>query len=382
MENFTSYNPTKIEFGKNCTAKLGEDASQYGKKALILIGKGSVKKNGVLDQVTASLKKAKIEFEVFEGIKSNPEYETADQAVSQAQKIKAGMLIPVGGGSVIDTAKAVAMGFYRKHSIWDFYSKKADAPKEALPILCVLTLAATGTEMNQFTVIQNTKEGRKYGYGSPLLYPKTSYLDPEFTNSVPMDYTAYGISDLIAHTLEQYFDPSDAPLSDAIASDIISQAIKYGLILKDNPKDYDARANIMWLATMALNGTLRHGKKGGDWGVHGFEHSLSVLYDIAHGAGLSIVYPAWMRVFFDDNAKKLQHLSERVFGSADPRVFIDGLEDFFKTIGTPVRLIEVGIQDNARDNIVENLKKNKVRGAFFEMDEKIYNSMLDKMWEN
>lgn len=382
MENFTSYNPTKIEFGKDCVHKLGEDAAQYGKSALIIIGKGSVKKNGVLDQVTESLKKAKIKYEVFEGIKSNPEYETADKAVAKAQRLDVDMLIPVGGGSVIDTAKAVAMGFYRDHSIWDFYSKKADAPKKALPILCVLTLAATGTEMNQFTVIQNTEEGSKYGFGSPLLFPKTSYLDPEFTKSVPEDYTAYGISDLIAHTLEQYFDPSDAPLSNAIATDIISQAIQYGLILKDNPKDYDARANIMWLATMALNGTLRQGKKGGDWGVHGFEHSLSVLYDIAHGAGLSIIYPAWMKVFFDDNTKKLQYLSERVFGSADPKIFISGLEDFFKTIGTPIRLKEAGIQDNAREKIVENLKQNKVRGAFFKMDEKTYNALLDNMWAN
>ncbi|QNL21517.1 iron-containing alcohol dehydrogenase [Hyphobacterium sp. CCMP332] len=382
MENFTSYNPTKIEFGKGCVSKLGDDASSYGNKALILIGKGSVKKNGVLDQVVGALKNAGISYEIFEGVKSNPEFETADKATTVAKEAGCQMIIPVGGGSVIDTAKAVAMGFYRDHSIWDFYVKKAEVPTKALPIISVLTLAATGTEMNQFTVIQNTREGRKYGFGSPLLYPKTSYLDPEFTKSVPTDYTAFGISDLIAHTLEQYFDPSDAPLSDAIASDIISQAIRYGLELKDNPHDYDARANIMWLATMALNGTLRQGKKGGDWGVHGFEHSLSVLYDIAHGAGLSIVYPAWMKVFFDDNSKKLQYLSERVFGSADPKVFIDGLEDFFKTIGTPVRLKEAGIQENARQKIVENLKKNKVNGAFFKMNDDIYNSLLDKMWEN
>jgi hypothetical protein len=382
MENFTSYNPVKVEFGKACVNKLGDEAKSYGKKALIIIGKGSVKENGVLDQVTGSLDKAGIEWQLFEGIKSNPEFEMADEAVKNAKVFGADMLIAVGGGSVIDSAKAIAMGFYRDHSIWDFYSKKAEAPTQALPILCVLTLAATGTEMNQFTVIQNTAEGRKYGFGSPLLYPKVSYLDPEFTASVPMDYTAYGIADLIAHTLEQYFDPSDAPLSDAIASDIISQAIRFGLELKNDPKNYDARANIMWLATMALNGTLRQGKKGGDWGVHGFEHSLSVLYDIAHGAGLSIVYPAWMKVFYDDNRQKLQYLSERVFGSSDPEVFISGLEDFYKAIGTPVRLQESDIAESERAKIVENLKLNKVRGAFFDMDEDKYNAILDKMWEN
>jgi alcohol dehydrogenase YqhD (iron-dependent ADH family) len=382
MENFTSYNPTKIEFGKNCVDKIGDEAKNYGSKALILIGKGSVKRNGVLDRVSNSLKNAGIEFEIFEGIKSNPEYHTADEAVAQAKKMKADLLIPLGGGSVIDTAKAVAMGYYRDHSVWDFYIKKAEAPTEALPILCVLTLAATGTEMNQFTVIQNTQQAKKNGFGSPLLFPRVSYLDPSYTISVPNDYTAYGISDLIAHTLEQYFDPSDAPLSDAIAGDIISLAIRYGLELKDDPSNYDARANIMWLATMALNGTLRQGKKGGDWGVHGFEHSLSVLYDIAHGAGLSIVYPAWMKVFFNENKAKLTYMSQRVFGSNDPEVFISGLEDFFKTIGTPVRLGGSNINESERSRIIENLKLNKVRGAFYDMDEKRYNSILDKMWEN
>ncbi len=382
MENFTSYNPTKIEFGKSCVDKIGKEASNLGKSALILIGKGSVKRNGILNQVVKSLEESSVNYEVFEGIKSNPEYTTADEAVAHAKKINADLLIPVGGGSVIDTAKAVAIGFYRDHSIWDFYIKKVSTPEKALPMLCVLTLAATGTEMNQFTVIQNTEDGRKYGFGHPLLYPKTSYLDPEFTASVPMDYTAYGISDLIAHTLEQYFEPTNAPLSDAIAGDIISLAIKYGSVLKGDPKDYDARANIMWLATMALNGTLRQGKKGGDWGVHGFEHSLSVLYDIAHGAGLSIVYPAWMKVFFEPNQEKLKYLSKRVFSSSDPKAFISGLEDFYRNIGSPVRLQEVGIAENERSRIIENLKLNKVRGAFYDMDEEKYKVLLDRMWSN
>lgn len=381
MENFTSYNPTKIEFGKSCVQKIGEEAKAIGQNALIIIGKGSVKKNGVLDEVTQSLSKAGINYEVFEGIKSNPEYEKADEAVSKAKEINADMLIPVGGGSVIDTAKAVAMGYYKDHSIWDFYVKKADAPSEALPILCVLTLAATGTEMNQFTVIQNTEEGKKYGFGSPLLFPRVSYLDPSFTTSVPANYTAYGIADLIAHTLEQYFDPSDAPLASEIAADILQLSIKYGLILKDDPENYDARANIMWLATMALNGTLRQGKKGGDWGVHGFEHSLSVLFDIAHGAGLSIVYPAWMKYFKKENEEKLKFLAQRVFGSNDPGVFISGMEDFFKTIGTPIRMDESGIDIQTKESIIENLKLNKVRGAFFPMDEEAYKGILEEMWD-
>lgn len=380
MENFSSYNPTKIEFGKGCVEKIGEEAKNYGNKALILIGKGSARKNGVLDDVEKSLNIAGIEYDVFEGIKSNPEFEMADKAIAKAKEFDAEMIIPVGGGSVIDTAKSVAMGVYHSGSVWDFYIKKANPPENALPILCVLTLAATGTEMNQFTVIQNTQEGRKYGFGSPLLFPKVSYLDPANSATVPIDYTAYGISDLIAHTLEQYFDPSEAPLSNAIAADIISLAIKYGLILKDDPSNYDARANIMWLATMALNGTLRQGKKGGDWGVHGFEHSLSVLFDIAHGAGLSIVYPAWMRVFYNEIEEQLRFLSQKVFGSNDPEVFINSLEDFYRSIGTPIRLEDVNIKPDQNDRIIENLVQNKVRGAFFKMDELTYKNLLQTMY--
>lgn len=380
MESFTSYNPTRLEFGKGKVKGLVKDAREHGTKALVIIGKGSVKRNGVLDEVLASLQSAGVAYEIFEGIRANPIYEDADAAIAKAKEFGAEMLVAVGGGSVIDTAKAVAMGFYQDHSVWDFYVKKASAPEKALPLFVVLTLAATGTEMNPFTVLQNDQSGQKYGFGNPLLYPKVAYLDPTYTMTVPANQTAYGIADLLAHTLEQYFDPSDSPLSNAFAADVISQALHYGPVAIKEPESYEARANIMWLATIALNGTLKAGKRSGDWGVHAYEHSLSVLFDVPHGAGLSAVYPAWMRFFQSRLEEKLAYLSQRCFGSDQGADFIDGLEQFYRQIGTPVRLSELGIGDDKADAILANLAANKATGAFFSMGAEEHKGILRLMW--
>ncbi len=380
MENFISYNPTKLIFGKGSIRKIGKESSRYGTRALLLIGKGSVKKNGILDQITDELVKAGTEFSIYEGIKSNPVYQDADEAVAVAKEFRTDMIIAVGGGSVIDSAKAIAMGYFVEHSIWDFYTGKADKPQKTLPILCVLTLAATGSEMNPYSVIQNDEEGYKASFGNLLLYPKTSFLVPEFTYSVPPNYTAYGVADLISHAMEAYFDTSDAPLSNHIASDIIKLAFEYGRRVMAEPESYEARANIMWLATMALNGTLDGGKRGGDWGVHNIEHSLSVLYDIPHGAGLSVVYPAWLKHFRNQIEGKLDFLATRVLGEghqADD--YIQALEDFYTEINTPIRLSQAEISREEHPRILENLKQNKANGYFFKMTEADYQAIINLM---
>jgi alcohol dehydrogenase YqhD (iron-dependent ADH family) len=219
MKNFVSNNPTKLLFGKGVVSKLGSFSKKLGSKAIIIIGKGSVKHNGILDAVTEQLKSAGTEYVLFEGIKSNPIYQDVDACINIAREFGADQIVAIGGGSVIDSAKAVAAGFYHDGSVWDICSGGIRA-KNALPILCVLTLAATGTEMNMFSVIQNDETGQKLGWGSDLVYPKVSFLDPEFTYSVPKNYTSYGISDLIAHTFEQYFEPTNSPLSDYFATDM------------------------------------------------------------------------------------------------------------------------------------------------------------------
>lgn len=380
MENFTAFNPTRLAFGKNVAATIGSDAKQFGKRALIIIGQGSVKKNGILDQVTAQLEKSSINFILFEGVKSNPEYQTADQAVAQARAFDAEMIIAVGGGSVIDTAKAVCAGFYHEGSVWDFYSGKNVKPAQALPSLVVLTLAATGTEMNRFTVLQDTVNRQKRGWGNELLYPKVSYLDPAYTFSVSPAYTAYGIADLMAHTFELFFATDDAPLSDYLATDILLLAMKYGPTAVQEPNNYDARANVLWLATVALNGSLNAGKQTGDFGVHAYEHVLSVLYDIPHGAGLSIIYPAWMKHFYPKIADKMDFLAERVLGPGSTGTdFIAKLESFFNSIGTPTRLKQVNVHAEVFPHLLNTLAENKVRGAYFDMNADDHRSILALM---
>jgi alcohol dehydrogenase YqhD (iron-dependent ADH family) len=380
MENFVAYNPTKLVFGKGVIAQLGKEVQPYGKKALVVIGKGSVKKNGILEAVYQQLTEAGVSYTLYEGIKSNPIYEDADAAIAQAKAFQADMIVAIGGGSVIDSAKAIAAGYYVNHSVWDFYLRKAPAPTKALPVFAVLTLAATGTEMNMFTVLQSDAEKAKHGYGSPLLYPKVSFLDPEYTYSVPSTYTAYGVADLIAHSLEQFFDTSNSPLSDASAAEIIRLAMKYGREVHKNPHSYEARANIMWLATAALNGSLSAGKLGGDFGVHGIEHCLSVLFDIAHGAGLSIVYPAWMRHFYSQIEGKLTFLAQRTLHpNATANDFIVELEKFFVEINTPIRLSEAGIDREQHALILDNLKQNNPKGRFFKLTEADYSSILHLM---
>lgn len=385
MENFSFYNPTKIIFGKNEVEKIGTEASQFGKKALVLIGKGSAKKSGLYARVISMLNMYSIRSVTYEGIKSNPNFEDADEAVQYAKEFGAEMVIAIGGGSVIDTAKAVAMGYYVEHSVWDFYLQKAKAEK-ALPILNILTLAATGTEMNSSTVLQNTEDGMKKGYSAPCLFPKVSILDPTLSFSVPADYTAYGIADLISHCLEVYFGKGDAPLSDHYVASIIKLATHYGPKVLENPDDYDARANIMWLATNALNGTLVNGKGNGDWGSHLFEHTLSVLFDVAHGAGLSIVFPAWLKHFESKFESKLAFLGKMVFDVHEgdqqhqAKQFIIKLEEFYTKINTPIRLSNVNIDLSKKDDILENLKLNKVTGRVYSMTTEDHESILEKMW--
>jgi alcohol dehydrogenase YqhD (iron-dependent ADH family) len=385
MQNFIRYNPTKVIFGKDIIDQIAEEISPIGKKALIVIGKGSVKASGLYARLVSLLNICGIEHSTFEGIKSNPIYQDADAAVKQAQSFKADMVIALGGGSVIDTAKAVAMGFYVDHSTWDFYLQKTK-PEKALPIITILTLAATGTEMNPFTVLQDTENGSKRGYGHPLLYPKVSYLDPSFTTTVPADYTAYGVSDLIAHCLEQFFGSGNAPLTDLHTSAVIRLAVNYGLKVKDHPDDYETRANIMWLATNALNGSLTAGKNSGDWACHGFEHSLSVLFDIAHGAGLSIVFPAWLKFHQEKIAAKLAFLAKQVFdidsGNEldDAKAFIHHLEKFYQQINTPIRLKQVNIDPSAKTAILGNFKLNKVNGQVYKLTEADHEAILNLMW--
>lgn len=377
MQSFSVYNPTKLYFGKGVTQNIGQEIAQRAKNILILIGKGSVKQNGVLASILDSLNEYGLSYTIVEGIKSNPEHIKADEAIALAKSIRVDGILGIGGGSVIDTAKAVSMGYYHNGTVWDLYQPKAKFPEQALPLFVVLTLAATGTEMNKFTVLQNNNLNQKNGFGHDLLYPKIAYLDPSFTVSVPANYTAYGIADLIAHTLEQYFSKDISPLSDAFALQLLKQAFEVGLALMKDLNNETLRAQTMWLATVALNGTLMAGKKNGDWGVHAFEHVLSALYDIPHGAGLSILYPGWLKHFEPELLPKIKALDQVVPHFGSNMSAIERLKHFFDLIGTPTSLSQVGIYSSHFEKIIEVCTQNRVRGVYYDMNQNDYRTILN-----
>jgi len=376
MENFTIYNPVNLHFGKGVLNLLPTAMNQYGERILLIYGKTSIKSTGLYDQLMAMLDG----FTVFEydGIKSNPLVEDADAAAKMARDNKVDVILAVGGGSVIDTAKMVSIGAKAEHSVWDFMIGK-EHPSKAVPLFAVLTLAATGTEMNPFAVLQNEKSKRKIGYGHPFMYPKESYLDPQLTTTVSADYTVYGIVDLIAHALEAYFGKGDSPLADRFVYSIIEEAMEAGPELMRNLDNYELRARIMYAATMALNGTTSHGRSSGDWGVHGIGHELSLLFDIAHGASLSIAYPAWMRLMKDKAGDRIVELGSALFGAQDVEETVAEFEAFFSSLGSPIRLSDAKIEAKDHDKIIKQWTDNKVSGANYKIDKSDYANLLELM---
>ncbi len=360
MENFILNNPTNLHFGKDILDNLGETLSKYGKKILLMYGKGSIKKNGIYDKIVSQISDAGLQMTEYSGIKSNPIIEDADAAAEIGRKENVDVILAAGGGSVIDTAKVVALSIPVSFSGWKFVTREAK-PEKAIPVITILTLAATGTEMNPFAVIQNEEEGKKASIGNPLIYPKHSFLDPQNTMSVPKDYTAYGIADLIAHCMEAYFGEGDASLSDRFAISTIREAMEYGPLLLNDLQNYTYREKILYASTCALNGMTTVGKKYGDWGVHSIGHVLSLLWDIPHGASLTIVYPAWIKFLADKIPDKITHLGKNLFSTHQVNDFIFKLEGFFKSIHCPVRLSEMQSNVN-EDELLQMLIHNKAGG--------------------
>jgi alcohol dehydrogenase YqhD (iron-dependent ADH family) len=369
MENFVYHNPTSLHFGKEVLTGLGTVLQHYGKKVLLVYGKGSVKKTGLYDRVLAILKEVHAEVHEYSGIRPNPVIEDVEAAAVIGRLHRVDLILAVGGGSVIDSAKFISITIPVQHPAWDFITRKAK-PRKAVPLVCILTLAATGTEMNPFAVISNQNEKFKDGYGSPLMYPAHSFLDPQLTFSVPMNYTAYGIADLIAHCFESWFGAGDATLSDRFIVSVIREAMEYGPSLLNDLENYTLREKIMYAATMALNGLTLQGKKSGDWGVHGIGHILSLLYDIPHGASLTIVYPAWMKLIEEKYPDRIGLLGSAIFNEPlTAHETIWRIEDLFRSLECPVRLSETGIQGIDKGKIYETLVLNKVSGANYKLKE-------------
>ncbi len=361
MENFIAYNPTQLHFGKGVVNTMSRHIGNLGKKVLFMYGKGSVMKNGSYHDTLEQLKKLNADVIEFNGIKANPLSSDVDKAAELGIKNNIDLIVAVGGGSVIDSAKITAICIANKTEAWKVM-KGRTMVGSAIPLVGVLTLAATGTEMNAVAVLQNNETKEKIGYRHSLIFPTHSFLDPSYTQSVPKNYTAYGIVDLIAHSMEAYFGSGEASLSDRFVYSIIQEAMEFGPKLMTDLENYDLRARIMWAATNALNGLTSYGRVNGDWGVHGLGHILSFLYDTPHGASLSIIYPAWLKKMKERIPERISEFGKAVFNVDGVDATIKSLEDLFRKYGSPVSMKEEGIGTEKFDEILELMNKNKASG--------------------
>jgi len=377
MENFVAYNPVKLYFGNNSIEKLPEELKKLGNKVLLLTGKGSVKKYGYYDMIKNILKENQNEIIEFSGIKPNPVVDDAEKAVTLAQKHNIDFILAIGGGSVIDTAKVVSLAYANKVPVWKLMKREVE-PQTKVPLLVVLTLAATGTEMNAAAVLQNHQTQEKIGYYSPLMYPKASFLNPEFTLTVPKSQTINGIIDLVSHSLEAFFSGGDAPLSDRFVAANILETMDYALPLLKDLQNYDLRSRMMWSATIAENGTTMHGRtSSGDWGTHALAHHISLLWDTPHGQTLSVVFPAWMKAMKYKINQRLEKLGFLLTGkktTADESIQI--IEDFFIKIEAPTRFEQLNLTEKDKDTLLKLWIKNQPNGSNIKLNENDYQNII------
>lgn len=357
MINFKYSVPTTIFFGKDQVEVLNQEVKNYGSKVLLTYGGGSIKKNGIFDKVSQILNENNIEFWELGGIEPNPDIESVREGVKICKENNIDFVLAIGGGSTVDCSKIIAAGHYYDGDPWDLVSKKAPI-SDVLPLGVILTMSATGSEMNSGAVISNRETKQKLHIMNENLLPKFSILDPTYTFTVPKNQTAAGIADIMSHTFESYFSLNDgAYLQNRLAEAILKTCIKYGKIAYDEPENYEARANIMWAAPNAINGLVLCGKNA-IWSVHGIAQELTAYYGLTHGVGLAILTPVWMKYVLDDErVDKFVEYGVNVWGiDANKDKYdianeaIDKTREFFNSIGLPQTLKEVGIGE-------ENLEK-------------------------
>lgn len=362
MQNFVFHNPTKILFGRGTIESIGTETRAWGQRCLLIHGRKSLKENGMYDRITDALIKAGVEYTELGGVRSNPLLSDARRGITLAREKRVEVIVAAGGGSVIDTAKAVAAGALAEHDVWKFFKGKKGI-KAALPVTTVLTLAASGSEMNSGMVITNDATREKFGFGHRLLYPKTSILDPEATFTVPPDYTVYGAVDAISHVLEFYMSTADpdTPVQDRLMEGLAENAMTSCERCLSNPCDYNGRANLMWTATLCLNGLTAAGLGRVGFPMHLIEHSLSALYDVPHGAGLAVVLLGWLRHHAEIAPDRIAVLGNRIFSQhlsssapLDAEQTIIRLHDWLRRVNAPVSLQDLGIPAGDIPLIVEN----------------------------
>ena len=368
MNTFTYHNPTRLVFGRGTLERLGELVQPHGTRVLLVYGGGSIKRNGVYDGVMEQLKRIGAEVTELPGVEPNPRLTTVRKGIELCRSEGISFIVAAGGGSVIDCVKAIAAGAFFEGDVWDIITHKAQ-PQRALPFGTVLTLAATGSEMNSGSVITNWETQEKYGWGSPLTFPVFSILDPVFTFSVPKDQTIYGIVDIMSHILEQYFHHTpNAPVQDGFCESLLRTVIAAAPKLVEDLENYELRETMLYSGTMALNGTLSMGTQG-DWATHNIEHAVSAVYDIPHGGGLAILFPNWMEHVLDEGVARFRQFAVNVFGidpdgKSDRETALEGirsLRTFWSAIGAPARLADYGIGDDKLELMAD---KAMVYGPF------------------
>ncbi|MEM1557580.1 MAG: iron-containing alcohol dehydrogenase [Thermoproteota archaeon] len=353
MEDFEFQCPTKIIFGRGVEERVGEEVVKYSRKILLHYGSGSIRRIGLYDRVVKSLNEAGIESVELSGVKPNPRLSLVKKGIEICRDEKIDFILAVGGGSVIDSAKAIAVGVPYKGDVWDFFTRKAE-PKEALSVGVLLTIPGAGSEASPSSVITNDEDLRKLSITTELIRPRFAIMNPEITFTVPPYQTACGVADIMAHVMERYFtNVRHADLTDRLCEATLKSLIKNAPIVIREPNNYDARAEIMWASTIAHNDILGTGRIG-DWATHIMEHELSGLYDVPHGAGLAVLFPNWMRYVYKHRVDIFVQFAIRVW-NVEPdlenpeMVAIEGIErlrSFFKQIGLPTTLKELGVPDN------------------------------------
>ncbi|MBE0498851.1 MAG: iron-containing alcohol dehydrogenase, partial [Campylobacterales bacterium] len=353
--DFTYYNPTRIEFGRGKEKKIGHHIKEAGIQSVLLVyGVGSIKGIGLYDKVIASLKENGIAYEELDGVVSNPLLSRVNDGINIVKANKLQAVLAVGGGSVADSAKAIAAGACYEGDVWDFYIQKAQIT-QALPLFAIMTLAATASEMNGNSVLMNDETKQKYSFSSVLVNPLLSIINPELMASVTQEYLAYSAVDIIAHSIEVYFTASHHPnFNSRIVESIVKSVMETTEILLEDPNDYDARGEFAWVAIQALNGLTPAGTEGGNFPNHMIEHSLSALFNVAHGAGLSIVIPAWMKWYKEKNPQQFERFAAEIFALENADLGIEKLEAWFKKIGSPVSLADADIPREAIASLAEN----------------------------
>jgi alcohol dehydrogenase len=370
MQSFIFQNATKIIFGKETELTVGNELLAYSKKVLMHYGGGSIKRTGLYDRVCASLKEAGIEWVELSGVQPNPQLSMVNQGIQICRKENIDFILAVGGGSVIDSAKAIAMGVPYDGDVWDFFEGKEIS--QALPTAVILTIPATGSETSGASVITKEEGLYKRVVISALLRPKFSILNPELSLTLPVNQTMIGIADITAHMTERYFTQEPhVEVTDRLIEANLKTVIRNARILFRDPDNIHARAEIMWAGTLAHNDLLGTGRIP-DWGSHEIEHELSAFYDVPHGAGLSVLIPAWMRYVYTENVQKFVQFGRRVFNlekdfefpEASALKAITCLKDFYKSIGLPVSLQDLEIPDDRLEEMATRCTQKQPLGNF------------------